>query len=186
MTVPRVRTYFHADRDKNKKYTKEEEDDFDRQEREHNAGNTGSYAAYSGGAADLAHHEDPNTNKPLPVAPGNHGVGTGAGTQNALTDRTRDNEYSSTTGNDSIRDPLGEHLHGARNHGVGHDDYSNTSANKEASGFHPKHHPANDHETNTTGTQDYGRDVNAVGGAGSLGEDGHERNRLHKDAPSNY
>lgn len=125
-------------RDKNKKYTKEEEDEFDRQEREHNS-HKGRDAALGsaavGGAAyeaDKHHHghhhtasADADTMKPLPVAPGNHGIGTGEGTQNALVmDRKRGEGYDTTdttgTGHHLGRDAavvggagaLGAHEHG--------------------------------------------------------------------------
>merc|ERR1712000_390075 len=79
-------------RDKSKKYSAEEEAEFDRQEREHNASqsHTGRNATLGGaavagaGAYAADKHHDANTNKSLPTAPGNHGVGTGEGTQNAL------------------------------------------------------------------------------------------------------
>merc|ERR1712000_798193 len=79
-------------RDKSKKYSAEEEAEFDRQEREHNASqsHTGRNATLGGaavagaGAYAADKHHDANTNKSLPTAPGNHGVGTGGGTQNAL------------------------------------------------------------------------------------------------------
>lgn len=68
--------------------------------------------------------------KPLPVAPGNHGVGTGEGTQNALLDRKRGEGYDSTnttgTGHHLGRDTaavggaaaLGEHEHRKHEHGT--------------------------------------------------------------------
>jgi hypothetical protein len=68
--------------------------------------------------------------KPLPVAPGNHGVGTGEGTQNALSDRKRGEGYDSTTttgtGHHLGRDTavvggaaaLGEHEHRKHEHGT--------------------------------------------------------------------
>lgn len=81
-------------RDKSKKYSAEEEAEFDRQEREHNAAqsHTGRNAAIGGaavagagaGAYAADKHHDADTNKSLPTAPGNHGIGTGEGTQNAL------------------------------------------------------------------------------------------------------
>jgi hypothetical protein len=84
-----------TDRDKSKKYTPEEEAEFDRQEREHHdshkgrdagiatAGAAGAGALYE---SDKHHHagQTADTNKALPTAPGNNGIGTGAGTQNAL------------------------------------------------------------------------------------------------------
>ncbi|KAG0648880.1 hypothetical protein D0Z07_4630 [Hyphodiscus hymeniophilus] len=113
-------------RDKSKKYTKEEEDEFDRQEREHNShkGRDALGGAAVGGAAYEAdkHHRDhtsgveADTNKALPTAPGNHGIGTGAGTQNAL---AGDNTTSTSSGHHLGRDAaavggagaLGEHEH---------------------------------------------------------------------------
>ncbi|KAK0128500.1 hypothetical protein ONS95_000472 [Cadophora gregata] len=81
-------------RDKSKKYSAEEEAEFDRQEREHHASqsHTGRNAALGGaavagagaGAYAAGQHHDADTNKSLPTAPGNHGIGTGEGTQNAL------------------------------------------------------------------------------------------------------
>lgn len=117
-----------ADRDKNKKYTPEEEAEFDRQEREHNShkGRDALGGAAVGGAAYEAekHHRDHqhgsglegDANKPLPTAPGNHGIGTGAGTQNAL---AGDNTTSTSSGHHLGRDAalvggagaVGEHEH---------------------------------------------------------------------------
>ncbi|KAF8847170.1 hypothetical protein BDZ45DRAFT_811768 [Acephala macrosclerotiorum] len=80
-------------RDKNKKYTPEEEAEFDRQEREHNsykgrdaALGTAGVGAVGAGAyeAEKHHHTGTDADKPLPYAPGNRGVGTGVGTQDAL------------------------------------------------------------------------------------------------------
>merc|ERR1712144_137474 len=79
-------------RDKSKKYSAEEEAEFDRQEREHNASQSltgrnatlGGAAVAGAGAYAADKHHDANTNKSLPTAPGNHGFGTGEGTQNAL------------------------------------------------------------------------------------------------------
>ncbi|PBP27473.1 hypothetical protein BUE80_DR001684 [Diplocarpon rosae] len=135
-------------RDKSKKYSKEEEEDFDRQEREHNASqsHTGRNAALGGaavgagaGAAAYGHHEA-GTNKPLPTAPGNHGIGTGAGTHNALagnTSNTHDANVIGTGGHGAgkfevhhdattktpldqkpVGKDIGDHLHGDRNRGV--------------------------------------------------------------------
>ncbi|KAI6711463.1 hypothetical protein JHW43_006019 [Diplocarpon mali] len=134
-------------RDKSKKYSKEEEDDFDRQEREHNASQShagrtaalgGTAAGAGAGAAAYGQHEA-DTNKPLPTAPGNHGVGTGAGTQNALAGNasTHDGNVIGTGGygagkfvvhhDANTKTPLdqkpvgkdiGDHLHGDRNRGV--------------------------------------------------------------------
>lgn len=110
-----------ADRDKNKKYTPEEEAEFDRQEREYNThkGRDAVGGAAVGGAAYEAekHHHDHQhtaTDKPLPTVPGNHGIGTGAGTQNAL---TGDNTTSTSSGHHLGQDAaavsgaaaLGEH-----------------------------------------------------------------------------
>ncbi|KAK2629199.1 hypothetical protein QTJ16_000019 [Diplocarpon rosae] len=135
-------------RDKSKKYSKEEEEDFDRQEREHNASQShvgrnaalGAAAAGAGaGAAAYGHHEA-DTNKPLPTAPGNRGLGTGAGTQNALVGNTSSNHdgkvigtgghgagkfevhHDATTKTPLDQKPvgkdIGDHLHGDRNRGV--------------------------------------------------------------------
>ncbi|KAL2075504.1 hypothetical protein VTL71DRAFT_447 [Oculimacula yallundae] len=111
-------------RDKSKKYSAEEEADFERQEREHNASqsHTGRNAALGGaavagtGAGVYAadRHHDADTNKSLPTAPGNHGVGTGAGTQNALAGNT------SHTGHDSITHGTQNALAGNTSH-TGHD-----------------------------------------------------------------
>ena len=118
-----------TDRDKNKKYTPEEEAEFDRQEREHDSSHKGRDAlggAAVGGTAYEAekHHRDhhntsavgEDANKPLPTAPGNHGIGTGAGTQNAL---AGDNTTSTSSGHHLGRDAalvggagaVGEHEH---------------------------------------------------------------------------
>jgi hypothetical protein len=86
------------DHDKDKKYSPEEEAEFHRQEREHNSHKgrdaLGGAAVGTGAYEAEKHHhahqntasglDDTNTNKPLPTAPGNHGIGTGVGTQNAL------------------------------------------------------------------------------------------------------
>jgi hypothetical protein len=84
-----------TDRDKNKSYTPEEEAEFDRQEREHHDSHKGrdaGIAAGAGAGAGALYASDKHqyagqtadTNKSLPTAPGNNGIGTGAGTQNAL------------------------------------------------------------------------------------------------------
>lgn len=120
------------DRDKSKKYSAEEEADFERQEREHNAAqsHTGRNAALGGaavagtGAGVYAVHHDADTNKSLPTAPGNHGIGTGAGTQNALAGNTSSTAHDSATHGTPLplkpagRD-IGDILHGVeRNRGV--------------------------------------------------------------------
>jgi len=94
-------------RDKSKKHTPEEEAEFDRQEREHNS-HAGRNTALGGAAvgagayeADKHHHSGTDPNKPLPVAPGNHGIGTGAGTQNALAGNTSGTSHELGTGNTS-------------------------------------------------------------------------------------
>ena len=77
-------------RDKNKKYTKEEEAEFARQEREHNArsGLTGASVGAAGvGAAEK--------NKPLPPNPGQQGADYKQDRQMNLTDRTR--QHGDTT-----------------------------------------------------------------------------------------
>ncbi|CZR66004.1 uncharacterized protein PAC_15904 [Phialocephala subalpina] len=89
-------------RDKNKKYTPEEEQEFDRQEREHNNSHKGRDAALGtagvgalgAGAyeAEKHHHTGTDTDKPLPYAPGNQGVGTGAGSDNTTTGQ-KDHHY---------------------------------------------------------------------------------------------
>jgi hypothetical protein len=85
----------YIDRDKSKKYTPEEEAEFDRQEREHHDSHKGRDAGIAtAGAAgagtlyesDKHHHvgQAADNNKALPTAPGNNGIGTGPGAQNAL------------------------------------------------------------------------------------------------------
>ncbi|PVH89551.1 hypothetical protein DL98DRAFT_564875 [Cadophora sp. DSE1049] len=126
-------------RDKGKKYSAEEEAEFDRQEREHNAAqqsHTGRNAALGGAAVAGAgagayasdKHHDADTNKSLPTAPGNHGVGTGEGTQNALagaghTSGTHGHHDDATHGTPLPLKPagndIGDKLHGVeRNRGV--------------------------------------------------------------------
>lgn len=98
----------HTDRDKSKKYTDEEEKEFDRQEREHHSSQShhgrdavGGVALGAGAAgayeANKHYGQSSDTNKSLPTAPGNHGIGTGAGTQNALA-----GQGHSTTGQGNI------------------------------------------------------------------------------------
>lgn len=94
-------------RDKSKKHTPEEEAEFDRQEREHNS-HAGRNTALGGAAvgagayeADKHHQSGADANKPLPVAPGNHGIGTGAGPQNALAGNTSGTSHELGTGNTS-------------------------------------------------------------------------------------
>ena len=79
-------------RDKNKKYTKEEEAEFDRQEREHNSrhGLTGAGASLAGAGVGGAAYET-EKNKPLPPNPAQTQTGTGynKGQEMNLADRTR-------------------------------------------------------------------------------------------------
>lgn len=96
-----------------------------------------------------------STTKPLPTAPGNHGVGTGPGAQNALIDRSRTDYGNDRTGTGSGHPSkweggegadyaprgttLGDKLHGAdRNRGV-------TTGGSEHNRLHkdpPSSHPA--------------------------------------------
>ncbi|KAE8446283.1 hypothetical protein EG329_012369 [Mollisiaceae sp. DMI_Dod_QoI] len=101
-------------RDKSKKYTPEEETELDRQEREQNNSHKGRDAALgTAGAGALGagayeaekHHNKTGaeTQKPLPYAPGNEGVGTGAGTQNALaSDNTTTGQSDHQYGRDAV------------------------------------------------------------------------------------
>lgn len=87
------------DRDKDKHGTHDSQG-LDNNETDRHA-HEGRYAAGAGvgaGAYEAEKHHgqhsrthDGEINKPLPTAPGNHGIGTGAGTQNALAE---DNTYS--------------------------------------------------------------------------------------------
>lgn len=74
-------------RDKNKKYTKEEEAEFDRQEREHNSRH--GLAGAGTGVAGAAYEAEKN--KPLPPNPAQAQTGTGynQGQEMNLADRTR-------------------------------------------------------------------------------------------------
>lgn len=166
-----------TDRDKSKKYTKEEEDDFDRQEREHNASqsNTDRNTAL-GGAAGVAgagalyevHHEK---NKPA------------AGEDPYATSTTKTPLADKPIGKD-----LGDHLHGAdRNRGVqgssgfaGEPGFGDGTTGAEHGG--PLHNHIQSErpteavvaapstsviETHRTGTEDhYGRDAAVTGGVG--------------------
>ena len=141
-----------TDRDKDKKYTAEEEAEFDRQEREHNShkGRDALGGAAVGGTAYEAekHHHDHHqaaTDKPLPTAPGNHGIGTGAGPQNAL---ASDNTTSTSSGHHLGRDAgvaaggagLAEHEHRKHENLAGHQSSgitgSSTGAGAGALGGH--------------------------------------------------
>ena len=117
--------------------------------------------------------------KPLPVAPGNNGIGTGEGTQNTLmTDRKRGGGYdmdpTSGTGNplavgsDAYQPPgttIGHKLHGIeRNGGV------NDGVN--GAGY--------DTTTGTTGTGTHHYDRDAAIGAGGVGLAQHEH-RKHEE-----
>ncbi len=115
--------------------------------------------------------------KPLPVAPGNHGIGTGEGTQNALMmERKRGEGYNMDTttgtgntlaaGTDAYQPPgttIGDKLHGVeRNRGV--------NDGMTGAGY--------DNTTSTTGTHHLGRD--AALGAGGMGLAEHEH-RKHEE-----
>jgi len=169
------------DRDKNKKYTKEEEDEFDRQERDYNTthgtSHTGRDAALGGAAvgagayeADKHHHgHESSTNKPLPTAPGNHGIGTGAGTQNALAGETGHHDRHGGTVPLAEKPPgkdLGDILHGVeRNRGVpGNSGFPHTEGYGAGS-----HTGTTGHHTGTAGHHT-GRDAAGLGAAGALGE----------------
>ncbi|KAI9732487.1 MAG: hypothetical protein M1818_007525 [Claussenomyces sp. TS43310] len=161
-------------RDKSKKYTQEEEAEFDRQANESHKGRGAAIGGTGvGGAVNEAerHHgrhealddhtgtDARDTMKPLPSAPGNNGIGTGEGTQNALIDRSRADygnvEYGSAGltsqhhqkwegGEGQEYAPpgttLGDKLHGVeRNRGVG------ATTGQEHSRLHkdpPSSHPA--------------------------------------------
>ena len=159
------------DRDKNKKYTPEEEAEFDRQEREHHSHKGRDAlggAAVGGGAYEAEKHhrdhhntsgldDDANVNKPLPTAPGNHGIGTGAGTHNALEDDNTGGRSGHHLGRDAAVGAggvgLAEHEH--RKHegtgsGIGSTgQYDNTSSTG-------------------TGQHHLGRDAALAGGAGGV------------------
>jgi hypothetical protein len=150
-----------SDRDKSKKYTPEEEAEFDRQEREHEshkgrdalAGGAVGAGAYE---AEKHHQHGTDTNKPLPTAPGNHGIGTGAGTQNAL-----------------ISGPgeVGFHRAG--------DGELNT-----ASGVGAGSNTGYGNPSNTTGQHHLGRDgAIGAGGAGALAAGEHEHNKHGHEVP---
>jgi hypothetical protein len=82
------------------------------------------------------HHSNPvdtSVNKPLPTAPGNRGVGTGEGTQNALADRTRNTSELT----------LGDKLHGVeRNRGVPDASMTGTHDRNRLHKDPPASHPA--------------------------------------------
>ena len=144
-----------------------------------------------------------DTNKPLPTAPGNHGIGTGAGTQNALAGDNntssghhlgRDaaavggagalgehehNKHSDTTGIPLHEKPkgtdLGDKLHGVeRNRGV-----------QGPTGF-PHSQGTGSSTTGTTGQHHYGRDATAVGGAAALGEHEHRKHEHENIGSAGY
>lgn len=79
----------HLDRDKNKKYTKEEEAEFDRQEREHNARSGLTGAGATGSQRNPAGYETNKTLPPNPAQQAQTGTGYTQGQQMNLTDRTR-------------------------------------------------------------------------------------------------
>jgi hypothetical protein len=144
-------------RDKSKKYTPEEEAEFDRQEHEHNSSHAGRNAALGAGAVGVGgaayeaerHHAD--THKPLPNAPGNHGIGTGAGPQNDLANDGI--THGTPLPEKPFGQDLGDHLHGARNRGVqGHSGFPGTA------GFGDKGHVGRDAAlgAGTVGATGYG------------------------------
>jgi len=207
-------------RDKNKKYTQEEEAEFDRQEREHDS-HKGRDAALGGAAVGAGaygaekHHDQHSTtydnelNKPLPNAPGNHGVGTGAGHQNdligdntasghhlgrdtaavggagAVGEHERNRQGSIPLVEKPVGTDIGDKLHGVeRNRGV-------TGASgfpgSEGFGTGPSHSGVGAHTsdiTNTgTGQQHHlGRDTAAGTGGAGLAE--HEQ-RKHEGLTGN-
>ncbi|KAH7342652.1 hypothetical protein BKA65DRAFT_295224 [Rhexocercosporidium sp. MPI-PUGE-AT-0058] len=142
-------------RDKSKKYSAEEEADFDRQEREHNASQShtgrntalgGAAVAGAGGVYAADKHHDADTNKSLPTAPGNHGIGTGAGTQNALAGNTHGTHDPATHGTPLPEKPvgkdIGDKLHGVdRNRGVtGASGFPNQPGFGDGTTGHEHHH----------------------------------------------
>lgn len=208
-----------SDRDKNKKYTPEEEAEFDRQEREYNShkGRDALGGAAVGGAAYEAekhHHGHHNTSgsgiqgdasKALPTAPGNHGIGTGAGTQNAL---AGDNTASTSSGHHLGRDAalvggagaVGAHEHNkhAGTAGSGVTQGTPLSETQRGTDLGDKLHGVERNRgvpgptgfpdsqdygtgssttgtTGTTGQHHYGRDATALGGAAALGEHEHRK-----------
>ncbi|KAH6680494.1 hypothetical protein B0J14DRAFT_578748 [Halenospora varia] len=170
-------------RDKNKKYSKEEEEEFVRQEREHNAksSHTGRDAAL-GGAAGVGAYE----------ATKHHGQ-QGAGTQDALASQTGHAGSSLATDPDShgaavlaetpTGKDLGDKLHGIdRNRGV-----KGTSGFQGAPGFGdgqttgPHHgvgaqHRVSDQHGHSTGSTAAG--LGAAGaGAAAIGAHGYNRHQ---------
>ena len=148
---------------------------------------------------------DGDNNKPLPTAPGNHGVGTGAGTQNALTgDHTTSTSSSHHLGTDAAlvggAGALGEHEHHKHSDatGTGHnatpldgiprgtdigDKLHGVERNRGVpgpTGFpHEQGYGTGSSATGTsstgTGQHHYGRDATAAGGAAALGEHEHRK-----------
>ena len=203
------------DRDKTKKYSPEEEAEFDRQEREHNAheGRDALGEAAVGSAAyeaDKHYRDHLNTtaiegdiNKPLPAAPGNHGIGTGEGTGNALAgDNSTSKSSDHHPGGDAAAfggaGALGEHQ---RNRASGTTTLTQGSTNapldykprgtdlgdklhgvernrgiEGSTGFpEPGSGFTTTGTTSTSGQHDHGHDATIVGGAAALGE--HERRK---------
>lgn len=156
---------------------------------------TGAYEA-----GKLHHGHESSTNKPLPTAPGNHGIGTGAGTQNALAGEIRHGGAVPLAEKPAGKD-LGDKLHGVeRNRGVsgesgfpGTEGYgAGTHHNTTGQGLtgstqHSNVPGTSGHSSNLTGTgtgnqtSHTGRDAAALGTAGAVGE--HEY-RKHENPTS--
>lgn len=189
------------DRDKSKKYSAEEEAEFDRQEREHNdsQSHTGRNAALGGaavgaagaGAYEADKHHDADTSKSLPTAPGNHGIGTGAGTQNALVGNTSSTSCDPTTKTPLDHKPvgkdIGDHLHGDRNRGVqGASGFAGTSGFADGTTGRDHGGPLHDHSTDghhsisETTTDQHGRPVESGSTAAEYGTSGSQHNTVRE------
>ncbi|XMA15507.1 hypothetical protein WAI453_008298 [Rhynchosporium graminicola] len=183
-------------RDKSKKYSAEEEADFERQEREHHASqsHTGRNAAVGttvvGGVALDVHH-DVDTNKALPTAPGNHGVGTGAGTQNALAGHNSSGHDSATQGTPLPLKPagrdIGDILHGVeRNRGVtGASGFSNEPGFGDGTHPHAHSEATTDQSGNPVGhaTTGAGYGSQQAGREFPLGHSQHGATHTDNDSP---
>merc|ERR1711939_1025105 len=165
-------------RDKSKKYSAEEEAEFDRQEREHNA--LAGHGHTSG-----AHHDDATHGTPLPEKPTGRDIGdklhgvernrgvtgaTGFPDQPGFGDGTTGHQHSvSEATTDQQGHPVGSGVAGAgygshqagREFPLGH--------SKHDSGYTDKNSPTHALSQHQSGHHT-GRDAAAIGGAGLVGE----------------